>query len=62
MEQNPENNEEVNSYDSKEIWVSGNNKQYVSAEMDIDKFDEAIIQKEPDKSNAERLDDTCDES
>ena len=25
MEQNPENKEELNSYESKEIWVSGNN-------------------------------------
>ena len=30
--------------------------------MDTDEFDEAIIQKEPDKSNAEQLDDTCGES
>ena len=27
MEQNPENKEEVNRYDSKEMWVSGNNEQ-----------------------------------
>ena len=62
MEQNPENTEEVNSYDSKEIRVSGNNEQYVSAEMDTDEFDEASLQIEPDNSNAEQPDDTYDES
>ena len=60
MEQNPENKEEVNSYDSKEIWISGNNKQYVSAEMDIDEFDEANLQK-THNSNTQQSDDTKDE-
>ena len=55
-EQNPEKKEKVNSYDSKDIRVSGNNKQYVSAEMDTNEFDEASLQIEPDNSNAEQPD------
>ena len=43
MEQNPENKEKVNSYDSKEIRVSGNNEQQVSVEMDTDEFDKTIL-------------------
>ena len=62
IKQNPENKEERNSYDSKEIWVSGNNEQYVSTEMDTHEFDKASIQTEPDNSNAEQPDDTYDES
>ena len=48
----------MNSYDSKEIRGSGNNKQQVSAEMDIDEFDETSLQIEPGNSNAEQPDDT----
>ena len=33
IEQIPENKEEVNSYDSKEMRVSGNNEQYVRVAM-----------------------------
>ena len=62
MEQNLENKEEVNSYDGKEIWVSGNNEQYVSAEMDTDELDEASLHIEPDNSNAEHSDDIYNES
>ena len=61
MEQNPENKEKGNSYHSKEIRVSGNNEQ-VGAEMDTDEFDKTILQIEPDNSNADQSDDTCDES
>ena len=39
MGQNPENKEEVKSYDNKEIRFSGNNEQQVSAEMDTEEFD-----------------------
>ena len=53
MEQNLENREEVNSYNIIQIQVSGNNKQYVSTEMDADEFDEASLQIEPDHSNTE---------
>ena len=52
----------MNSYDSKEIRVSGSNKQQVSAEIDTDEFDEICFQIEPDNSNAEQSDDTYDES
>ena len=52
----------LNSYDSTETQVSGNNEQYVSAEMDTDEFDEASLQIEPDNSNAEKPDDTYNES
>ena len=62
MEPNPENKEKVNSYDNKEIRVSGNNEQQVSAEIDTDEFDKTILQIEPDNSNADQSDDTCDES
>ena len=57
MQQNPENKKEVDSYDSKEIKVSGNNEQQVSAEMDTDEFDKTSLQIEPDNSNAEQADD-----
>ena len=50
----PRNKEEVNSYDSKEIRVSGNTEQQVSAEMDADEFDETGLQKQPDNSNADQ--------
>ena len=59
---NLENKEEMNSYDSKEIRVLGNNEHYVNAEMDTDEFDEASLQTEPDNTNAEQSDDTCDEN
>ena len=62
MEQKSENKEEVNSYDSKEMRVSGNNEQQVSAEMDTDEFDETSLQLEPDNSNADQSDDTYDNS
>ena len=48
----------MDSYDSKEIKVSGNNEQQVSAEMDTDEFDKTSLQIEPDNSNAEQADDT----
>ena len=60
MEQNPENKEELNIYESKEIRVSANNKQQVSAEMDADEFDETSLQIEPDNSNADQSNDTYD--
>ena len=60
-EQNPEK-EEVNSYDSKEMQVSGNNELQVSAEMDTDEFNKTSLQIEPDNSNAEQSDDTYDKS
>ena len=60
MEQNPENKEEVNSYDSKRR-VSGNNEQQVNAEVDKDEFDETSLPIEPDNSNAEQSGDTYDE-
>ena len=62
MEQNPENKEEVNGCDSKEIRVSGNNEQQLSTEMDTNEFDETRLQIEPDNSNAEQSNDTYDES
>ena len=62
MEQNPENKEEVNGCDSKEIQVSGNNEQQLSTEMDTNEFDETRLQIEPDNSNAEQSNDTYDES
>ena len=48
----------MNSYDSKEIRVSGNTEQQVSAEMDADEFDETGLQKQPDNSNADQSNDT----
>ena len=57
MEHNPANKEKMNSYDSKEILVSGNNEQYVGAEMDTDEFDKASLHTGPGKSNAEQPDD-----
>ena len=48
----------MNSYDSKEIRVSGNNEQQLSAEMVTDEFDETSLQVEPDNSNADQSDDT----
>ena len=62
MEENPENKEEVNSYDSKEIRVSGNNEQQVSAEMDTDEFEETSLQTEPVNSNADQPDDIYSKS
>ena len=62
MEQNPENKEEVNGCDNKEIRVSGNNEQQLSTEMDTNEFDETRLQIEPDNSNAEQSNDTYDES
>ena len=62
MEQNPENKEEVNGCDSKEIQVSGNNEQQLSTEMDTNEFNETRLQIEPDNSNAEQSNDTYDES
>ena len=62
MEQNPENKEEVNGCDSKEIQVSGNNEQQLSTEMDTNEFNETRLQIEPDNSNAELSNDTYDES
>ena len=59
MEPNPENKEKVNSYDNKEIRVSGNNEQQVSAEIDTDEFDKTILQIEPDNSNADQSDDNA---
>ena len=46
----------MNSYDSKEIWVSGYNKQYVSADVNADESDKASLQIEPDNSNVEQSD------
>ena len=57
MEQNPESKDEVTSYDSKEIRVSGNNEQQVSTEMDTDEFDETSLKIERDGSNADQSDD-----
>ena len=54
--------EEVNSYDSKEIQVSGNKEQQMSAEMDTDELEETSLKIEPDNGNAEQSDDTYDES
>ena len=48
----------MNSYDSKEIRVSGNNEQQLSAAMVTDEFDETSLQIEPDNSNADQSDDT----
>ena len=62
MEQNPENKEEVNGCDSKEIQVSGNNEQQLSTEMDTNEFNETRLQIEPDNSNAEQSNDTYDKS
>ena len=62
MEENPENKEEVNSYEIKEIQVSGSNEQQMSAEMDTDEFDETSLQIKPDDSNAEQSDDTYNKS
>ena len=47
---------------SKEIRVSANNEQQVSAEMDADEFDETSLQIEPDNSNADQSNDTYDKS
>ena len=52
----------MNSYDSKEIRVSGNNEQQLSAEMDTDEFDKTSLQIEPDNSNADQYDDKYNES
>ena len=62
MEQNPENKEELNIYESKEIRVSANSEQQVSAEMDADEFDETSLQIEPDNSNADQSNDTYGKS
>ena len=52
----------VNSYGIKKMWVSGNNEQYVSAEMDTDEFNEESLQKSLDNSNAEQPHNKYDES
>ena len=62
MEQNPENKEEVNSYDSREIRFSKNNEQQARAEMDTDEFNKTNLQIEPDNSNDDQSDDTDNKS
>ena len=52
----------MKSYDSKEIRVSGNTEQQVSAEMDADEFNKTSLQIEPDNSNADQSNDTYDKS
>ena len=50
----------MKSYDSKEIGVSGNTEQQVSAEIGADEFDKTSLQIEPDNSNADQSNDTYD--
>ena len=52
----------MKSYDSKEIGVSGNTEQQVSAEIGADEFDKTSLQTEPDNSNADQSNDTYDKS
>ena len=52
----------MKSYDSKEIGVSGNTEQQVSAEIGADEFDKTSLQIEPDNSNADQSNDTYDKS
>ena len=62
MEKNPENKEEVNSYDSREIRFSKNNEQQARAEMDTDEFNKTNLQIEPDNSNDDQSDGTDNKS
>ena len=62
MEQTPENKDEVNSYDSREIRFSENNEQQARAEMDTDEFHKTNLQIEPDNSNDDQSDDTDNKS